>query len=251
MSHKTPLYDWPRAAAFGRVIPKNKIYEHSGAKTALKELFVRQVHQVVWTHKLAPETINLEATEQVAEIQVFRVISRAAMPDHEILRAMDRAIPFPLIFEIVHEHRIRMAAAYKRPSEAGGDCWVVGEYFESEWTPKGTPRAPLPLALNLGVLYEKLLSPLVEGQTARLFSGMTQTQQAPLPRAVVERPVPLQERIERAEAIRRQAREVERLKARLARTKQFNRRVEVNAELRAAKQKLQELMWQQEGEGET
>ena len=33
------LYEWPRAAAFGRVIPKNKIYEHASANTALKDLF--------------------------------------------------------------------------------------------------------------------------------------------------------------------------------------------------------------------
>src|SRR5699024_6695750 len=59
------LYDWPPAAAFGRVIPKNKIYEHAGANTALKDLFVREVDQIVWSHKLAPETINLAATRQV------------------------------------------------------------------------------------------------------------------------------------------------------------------------------------------
>lgn len=62
------LYDWPRAAAFGRVIPKNKIYEHAGANSGLKDLFVREVDQIVWSHKLAPETVNLAATKQVAEI---------------------------------------------------------------------------------------------------------------------------------------------------------------------------------------
>lgn len=251
MSHKALLYDWPRAAAFGRAIPKNRIYEHSRAKAALKDLFVRDVRQIIWSHKLAPETINLEPTEHVAEIQVIRIVSRTAMPDHEVLRAIDRAIPFPLIFEIIHEHRIRMIAAYKRPSEAGGGRWLTGEYFEGEWAPEDTPRLPLPLALNLGALYEKLLSPLVEGKTARLLSGiMSQAQQA-LPRAAgTEGSMPLQERLALAEAIRRQVREVERLKARLARTKQFNRRVEVNAELRAAKQALQELLKQQGGERE-
>lgn len=62
------LYDWPRAAAFGRVIPKNRIYDHAGANAALKDLFVREVDQIHWSHKLAPETINLAATKQVAEI---------------------------------------------------------------------------------------------------------------------------------------------------------------------------------------
>lgn len=89
------LYNWPRAASFGRVIPKNKIYEHAGANTALKDLFVREVDQIVWSHKLAPETVNLAATKQVAEIQVFRITARTATLDRDVLRAIDKAIPLP------------------------------------------------------------------------------------------------------------------------------------------------------------
>ena len=58
----TAFFDYPKAAAFGRVVPKNKIYEHGGANTALKDLFVREVDQIVWRFKLAPETNNLHAT---------------------------------------------------------------------------------------------------------------------------------------------------------------------------------------------
>lgn len=96
------LYDWPRAAAFGRVIPKSKIYEHSGANTSLKDLFVREVDQIVWTHKLAPDTVNLAATRRVAEIQVIRVTTRTTSLDTQVLHAIDKAIPFPLVFELAH-----------------------------------------------------------------------------------------------------------------------------------------------------
>ena len=63
----------------------------------------------------------------------------------------------------------------------------------------------------------------------------------------VEPAVPLQDgediqtRVERLEAIRAKAREVERIKARLAREKQYNKRVAINAELRMANQELAEL----------
>ena len=110
------LYDWPRAAAFGRMIPKTKIYEHARANSGLKDLFVREVDQIVWTHKLAPETVNLAVTKRVAEIQVFRITARTAALDCEVLRAIDKAIPFPLIFEVAHGGRVRMAADYTRPS---------------------------------------------------------------------------------------------------------------------------------------
>lgn len=235
------LYDWPRAAAFGRVIPKNKIYEHAGANTALKDLFVREVDQIVWSHKLAPETVNLAATKQVAEIQVFRITARAATLDREVLRAIDKAIPFPLIFEVAHDGRVRLTAAYKRPSEADSARWVVGDYFRGDWLPEDAPRAPLPVALNMGALYERLLEPLVAGQTARLIPGVGEAPQAPFTPAEADRSVSLEERIAQAEAIKAQTREVERIKARLAREKQFNKRVAINAELRAAKQELERL----------
>ena len=48
------LFAYPKQAEFGRVLPKNKIYEHSGANTRLKDLFVEQVEQIVWRYKLAP-----------------------------------------------------------------------------------------------------------------------------------------------------------------------------------------------------
>ena len=235
------LYDWPRAAAFGRVIPKNKVYEHAGANTGLKELFVREVDQIVWSHKLAPETVNLAATKQVAEIQVFRITARTATLDRDVLRAIDKAIPFPLIFEVAHGGRVRLAAAYKRRSEADSARWVVGDYFEGDWQPEEASRAPPPVALNMGTLYEQLLAPLVEGQTARLVSGMGEAPQAPLSPVASEPPVSLEERIAQAETIKTQAREVERIKARLRREKQFNKRVAINAELRAAKQELERL----------
>jgi hypothetical protein len=235
------LYDWPRAAAFGRVIPKNKIYEHAGANTGLKDLFVREVDQIVWSHKLAPETVNLAATKQVAEIQVFRITARTATLDPAVLRAIDKAIPFPLIFELAHGGRIKLAAACKRPSEADSTRWVVGNYFESDWLPEDAPRTPLPVALNMGALYERLLNPLVEGQTAQLIPRMGEAPQKPFVHVAQEEPVSLEARIALAEAIKVQAREVERIRARLAREKQFNKRVAINAELRAAKQELERL----------
>ncbi|MBY5436196.1 DUF4391 domain-containing protein [Rhizobium leguminosarum] len=240
------LYDWPRASAFGRVIPKNKIYEHAGANTALKDLFVREVDQIVWSHKLAPETINLPATKAVTEIQVFQITQREKALSIDALRAIDRAIPFPLLFELVHDGKVKLAAAYKRPSEADSMKWVLGDYFDSEWLDDDAPRVALPVALTMGALYEQLLGPLVEEQTDRLLLGatasFTEVPPASFAAAPVVPPVLLEERIAQAEAIKTATREVERIKARLVREMQFNKRVAINAELRAAKQKLERLV---------
>ena len=87
-------------------------------------------------------------------------------------------------------------------------------------------RSPLPVALNLGGLYDALLSGLMPQQV----------QAAP-----GQEGEDIQTRVDRMEAIRAKTRDVDRIKARLGREKQFNKRVAINAELRAAKLELAKL----------
>lgn len=217
----TAFFEYPRAASFGRVLPKNKIYEHAKAGAKLKQLFVDQVDQIVWQYKLAPETINLDATKSIPEIQIFRITLRGAELDEDVLRSIDRAIAFPVIFELTHADRRKVTAAYKRSSETDSTKWVVSEYFATEWESDDEPRQPLPSALNLSVLYESILSALIPA-----ISGNEE---------------PITKRVERMEAIRAKQREAERIKARLAREKQFNKRVAINAELRNVTKELKRL----------
>lgn len=215
------LFDYPRSASVGRVVPKTRIYEHAGVDAALKDRFVEQVDQILWRFKLAPETINLNATRSVPEIQVFEITLRTATLDESVLRAIDRAIPFPLIFELIHAGSRRATAAYKRPSEAASGKWVISEYFATDWAPGDAPRELLPVALDLGTLYDRILSAMM-----------------PAPAQPGE---DIRDRVERVEAVRAKEREVQRIRARLGREKQFNKRVEINAELRAAKRELERL----------
>jgi hypothetical protein len=219
------FFDYPKAAAFGRVVPKSRIYEHAGASTALRDLFVTQVDQIVWKYKLAPETTNLVATKAVSEIQVFGISLRANKLDEDVLRAIDRAIPFPLIFELTWSGKRKAVAAFKRPSDADSTKWVVSGYFATEWAPDDAARRPLPVALNLGGLYDALITALIPEVAVGGESAVED----------------IQTRVARMEAIRTKTREVDRIKARLAREKQFNKRVAINAELRAARQELERL----------
>ena len=221
------LFDYPRSAAFGRVLPKNKIYEHAGASASLKQLFVTQVDQIVWRFKLAPETINLAATSAVTEIQIFEISLRTGSPDEDILRVIDRAIPFPIIFELTWSGKRRATAAFKRPSEGDVAKCVISEYFSTGWISEGGPRDALPVTIDLGGLYDKLLTAMMPAQ--------------------VRTDGTIQERVARLEAVRAQTREIERIKVRLNREKQFNKRVEINAELREAKQELERITAQSNG----
>lgn len=217
----TTLFAYPPNAAFGRVLPKSKIYERIQPTTAVKGLFVRQIEQIVWQYKLAPETINVQGTTIVPEIQIFRITLKTGELKPEALRYIDQAIPFPLIFELHHEGNVKGIAAYKRPSAAAAAKSVISPYFATDWLPEDTPRHPLPVVFDLETLYAQLLAPLL-----------------PYPPRQGES---LQAQVDRMDQIGQLQRELERCEARLAKEKQFNRKVAMNAEKRELNGQLKNL----------
>lgn len=212
---------YPKQAAFGRTLPKNKIYEHSGANTRLKDLFVEQVEQIIWQYKLAPETINLPAKAGVPELQIFSLELKTPDLNLDVLRCIDGAVRFPIIFELSFDGRTQVIAAYKRPNESDASRWVLSDYFATAWLPSDIERAAMPLALDLGGLYEQALHRLI-----------------PTPARPQES---LADLVTRVELVAAKRREVEKAASRLAKEKQFNRKVEINAHLRQLKNELEEL----------
>ena len=223
MSQQTysAFISYPKQATFGRNLPKNKIYEHSGANTRLKDLFVEQVEQIVWQYKLAPETINLPSKSGVPEIQVFTIQLKTPVLHLDVLRCIDGAVQFPIIFELSFDGQTQVVAAYKRPNESDASRWVLSDYFATAWLPSDCERAAMPLALDLGGLYEQALHRLI-----------------PTPARPQES---LADLVARVEQVAAKQREVEKAASRLAKEKQFNRKVEINAHLRQLQTELQEL----------
>jgi hypothetical protein len=173
---------------------------------------VQEVEEIVWSYKLAPETINLPPGANVHEIQVFTLILKTAELSEAVLRTIDEAIPSPLFFRLSHGQRIQGRVAYKRPSEASGKAWVVEDYFSGPWLPSHTQFPSMPVALDLGQVYALLLSPYLH-PPARTGESLAQ-------------------HVARLREIRCLTQEAADLADRLPKEKQFNRQVELNAQLR-------------------
>ena len=212
------LYHYPPQTALKRVIPKTRIYDGSGASTALRERFAREVDQILWVHKLAPETLNLPATKAVPEIQVIHLTPKGDSIHDDVLRAIDRAIPFPLIFEIHHGTQVEPAAAYKRPSEAEAGKWVIHEPLRA---PRTTSRAPLPVAVNMRALYDGMLAPFIP-VTAQAGEDV-------------------ETRLARAAAIRAKEKEINALQSKMQRETQFNIKLTLHGQLAKAQAEFEYL----------
>lgn len=215
------FFIFPPSALVNRNLPKNKIYEHSGANTRLKDLFVAQVAHIVWQYKLAPETIKLAAQPSVPEIQVFAIALKTPELHLDVLRCIDNAIPSPIIFELSFDGQTQVIAAYKTPAQANATRGLLSNYFATPWRHSNSPRSAMPVALDLANLYEQWLQRLIPWQ------ARPQESTAAL--------------VARAAQIEAKQLEINHTLGKIAKEKQFNRKVEINAHWRQLNQQLQEL----------
>lgn len=215
------MFAYPKQAEFNRVVPKAKIYAHAQASKRVKELFVAQVGEIIWKYKLSPETINLPARNGIREIQIFDIHLKTPEINDAVLVAIDKAIPFPLVIQLIYRDAMHTEVSFKRPSGADPSKWVSEARFRSDPHPINTPRDELPVALDLAGLYEQIIR-----------------RHIPIPARNGES---LTEHVARFLALEAKQRDRQQLEARLAKEKQFNRKVEMNTALRSLSQELEQI----------
>ena len=215
------LYEFPEQAAYGANLPKARIYKYASPGAKVKNLFVQEVEKITWAYKLSPKTINVPACKLVREIQVITIALRTGSLKNEVLYAIDKAVPSPIIFELIFKNKIKYAAAFKRPSEADKNKWVTSYYFESDWMHCESTRKKLPVVLDMGVLYNSMLKNLI-------------------PCNALENET-LADLVTRMETLKTKENEAVRIEARIIKEKQFNRKVELNRQLNELKKDIKAL----------
>ncbi len=215
------IFQFPSNAYFGKMIPKSKIYLESKATSRIKNFFIRDVDKISWEYKLAPETINMSATNSVSEIQVVRLVLRNEEFSDEILQAIDKTIPSHLIFQIEFEDKIQYAIALKRQNMIEQDKSIISSHFKSDWIKADANKVNLPALFNLENLYHHFINELIP-----IAGRKNET---------------VREMVERFESIKSKKREAEKLAASLKKVKQFNRKVELNKQINCLKLEIETL----------
>ncbi|WP_427004463.1 DUF4391 domain-containing protein [Pseudarthrobacter sp. H2] len=215
------LYRWPVAAKFGSRVPKEKFYELGTVTSAVKERFVSEVQRITWAYKLAEATINLPGNPAVPEVQVFQIDAKKDDVYEPALTAIDKAIPFPIIFEITRgdgaQRSVRMVAAHKH---LGVGAPKLSAYYSTGWQPADTERQPLPTAITLPALYTAILDPLtsVSSRAGEEVSAL----------AV------------RLQAVQKLEREIAALERKLRTEPQLNRKFELRRTIKIRQSKLEQ-----------
>ena len=217
------VWNFPKTTEFNKRVPKQKFYEHLTVSPDLRRAFVEQIKAVIWRNKLAADTLNIAAGEQVLEVEVFLVQLTGREVPEVVLRQIDKEISYHILFLLEFEGKYQAWIGYKEVAAAGGkNAFKVDRYYHTEWL--AAEDLPLQLAgLDMDAVYENLVRQIA-GE--RLQFGQGESLQAAV------------EREKQREQLKKQ---IFALENKIKREKQFNRQVEMNSLLKKLRKELEEM----------
>lgn len=217
------MLGFPKSTEFNKRIPKQKFYDNLTVSPPLKRSFVDQIRIIYWANKIAPSTLNLAEGKNVTEIEVFHIRLNQKTLDENVLKQIDREIPYHILFILEQDGRYKAVIGYKKAAGSGKAAFKVDRYYQTEWMPE--EELPVHLdGLNIDAVYENFVQQIA-GDVL----------QAATPQESLKESVA---RDDRRDALQKQ---INKLQAKIRKEKQLNQQMEMNAELKKLRRELEEL----------
>lgn len=204
----------PDSALVNRFIAKTKFYEKAAISSKLKDDFVNKIQKITWQYKLSENTLGINKTAAVTEIQVFEIELKEQLIPKNILALIDKVIPYQILYQFRFNEQFAYAITLKGLSEF--EKTIPTDYYFSEW------NEPVQFdftGTDLEQVYQKLIKAFIKNKP---------TQQNDF-KAVIETD----------HKTKQLEKDIALLTKKISKEKQFNRKVELNKTLLDKQQQLQ------------
>lgn len=237
---------FPAASHLGKRVFKKLFLENASLAAADKKAFKDDVESVIWQYTLKPSTIPIKPytddTREYLEVAVLEVVMRSQRPCKRLAEAIHRSIPYPLLLAFSCQTACSLSLAPKRFSQAEKGALVAEEYFTTGWINLQKPSTveqafleSLPLSglphTHFYAFYSSLLDRFVAYNCALLNGEFRIDHQTITP----------EERKKGLEACHALEGRITEFKASLRKETQFNRKVELNTQIKQLEQQLRHL----------
>ena len=212
----------PKSTEFNRRIPKQKFYENLDISPALKRVFVEQVKTIYWKNKIATSTTNLNEGSNVTEIEIFEIKLNNAELNEQLLRQIDKEIPYHILFLLSKDDKCQAWIGYKEAS-TGNNAFKVNSYYHTDWSTEDKLTVKLE-GLNLDAVYENFVRQIAGD---KLFAVSSEES--------------LKDSVEREEVRRKLENQITKLKKQARSEVQPNKKFELVKRVNAYKKQLEEM----------
>jgi len=232
----------PPSALVEQRVPKKLLLEHGASTAADKRQIQDGIEEIVWIAALKPTNIGIpafqDAEREYLEIAVLTVELRPAAKPARIIELIHRAIPYPLVLATGQNGAVSLSLAHKRWSQGDAGKVVIEEVRQVSIDPVTLSAEETAFLASLAVkhLPSRDLFVLYDGMLARFAaleaSRITGTFDLP---GTPEHASAVREGLDRHTRLQR---DLDLLRARAAKEKQMNRRVELNLEIKRLEAEL-------------
>ena len=150
----------PESAFVNKFVAKSKFYERAQLSSRLQKEFAENIRRITWKYKLAEDTVGIAKTEKVTEIQIFELELKAQEIPQKVLKVIDKAIPYQILYKFVYRGSVAWGITLKDGNKAEN-------YYFSEWD---EPICFDFTGINLEKVYQKQVKALLK---AGRITGVT------------------------------------------------------------------------------
>lgn len=227
----------PDLCFIGNTIYKKLFYENADLYSSDKALFTEGISKITWMYCLKPETINIQPyRDDARDYPEIEVIEVEVTKDYKLKRIAEvimRTIPYLMLLIFKLEDKIQLYVAHQRVNQNDSSKNTIEEFVSTEWLDSNcTLFARLDIKkmrfTNFFTLYCDIVDAIsvynvsaimpddtsITGTEARLLSAEIQN-------------------IEQ---------QITALRTKIKRETQFNRKMELNIEIKKLEQKRQEII---------
>lgn len=200
----------PEQAYVHRSIPKNTFFGKTAISTKLKKEFTDQIQKITWEYKIAEDTVGISGTPLVEEIQIFEIQLKEKLIPKNVLKVIDKTIPYPILYVFTYNEHIAYGITLKGDGSQ--------RYYFSEWDKEQIFRFT---GATLERIYQDIITTFINiSPSGKDFATIVETDK-------------------RIEALEK---EISALKNKIKNEKQFNRKVEYNKDLLEKKKSLESIL---------
>ena len=197
-------FNLPHTTEVSKPLPKKAIFAKFGLKAAQRDRFDEDISRLVISHEITTRSVPALATVDIQAIFVVIVLLKRRDFDRHNIELLTKLIPQKMVIALLHDEHVQFAIFHER-------------LFFSPWQP--ADEASLPLnGLSLDDVWQSMVTTIGD---ITVQDGNTLTEQI----AVDEQQEKLQKQLEA-------------LKKRLNKEKQFNIQREIYAEIKRLKSQL-------------
>lgn len=205
-------FNLPKNSLVDKFIPKNKFFTKTIINTKLKDEFTSKISKITWKYKLSPETLSISKTNNIEEIQIFEIELKEKIIPKNVLKIIDKLIPYPILYYFKFEDSEVFWITLKWE-----DNW---KYYFSDWDEKIFFNFHW---INLEIVYQNIIKSFIKD--------------------VKVESTDFKELIEKDNQISILKNEIQALKNKVKQEKQFNKKVELNKLLQEKLTKLNSLSY--------